>query len=329
MMAVLGRCAVGICAVVLALAGCGGGKSKMTPSAPSTGTPVTAAPMTPTGSGSALDETYHQRCSASLSDERPARARGKGSLRELRLRSPDSSRTLRSVFVYRPGGVKDTAKLPVVYVLHGLPGDPAAVWTNFHAASLLDAEFAHGAAPYEVVTLDGRGAKHPDTEWADSLDGADKVETFVLRVAIPAVEGTHRRDACHRAIAGFSMGGYGAMNLAQRHPDVFGQVASIAGYFHIDDPDHVFGSDRAVQRANSPDLETARAKGLRVFLLEPGQESSALIKGEGERFAKLLVKEKIPVLLDFSPGVHNNEYAIAQQPAISNFLESGWRPDAG
>jgi len=33
----------------------------------------------------------------------------------------------------------------------------------------------------------------------------------------PAVEGAHRRDACHRAIFGFSMGGYGAMNLAQRH----------------------------------------------------------------------------------------------------------------
>ena len=183
-----------------------------------------------------------------LSDTPAPHARGSGTLRELRLRSPDSSRTLRSIYIYRPGGVTDTAKLPVLYLLHGLPGSAGDIWTGFDGKKLLDTEFTHGAAPYEVVTLDGHGTKHRDTEWADSADGADEVESFVLNVAIPAVEGAHRRDACHRAIAGFSMGGFGAMNLAQRHPDVFGQVAAVAGYFHLDDPDAVFGTTEYGER---------------------------------------------------------------------------------
>ena len=69
---------------------------------------------------------------------------------------------------------------------------------------------------------------------------------------ISAVEGAHRRDRRNRIIAGFSMGGYGAANLALRHPTVFGAVASFAGYFHIDDPDSVFGGDPRVESANDP-----------------------------------------------------------------------------
>jgi hypothetical protein len=67
-------------------------------------------------------------------------------------------------------------------------------------------------------------------------------------------------------------------------------------------------------------------KGLRVFLLEAAQEDLQLVKGETDRLAKLLIDEKIPVLLDYSPGTHSTEYAIAQEPEISAFLQAGWRP---
>lgn len=311
------------CGLALAFTGCGGGGRGDLPRT----TAEPATPATPTGSGTALSESYKRRCAASLSHDPPLHAHGHGSLRKLSLRSPDSSQTVRTIYIYRPGGIADTAKLPVLYLLHGLPGSASDLWTQFDGKKLLDAEFAHGATPYEVVTLDGHGAKHRDTEWADSADGADEVESFVLDVAIPAVEGSRGRDACHRAIAGFSMGGFGAMNLAQRHPDVFGQVAAIAGYFHLDDPDSVFGNSLAVQKANSPDQQVARMRGLRVFLLDAGQENVPLVKGETDRLAKLLVSEKIPVRLDYAPGVHSGDYAIAQEPEISAFLEAGWRPE--
>jgi S-formylglutathione hydrolase FrmB len=311
---------------MLACAGCGAAHSSPEAESAAPRVAITPTPAKPTGSGAALTQPYSQRCERSLHAPLRARPTRPGSVREIQLRSPDSSHGLRAVWIYRPGGVADTARLPVLYLLHGDPGGPSTLWTQGGGSRLLDSQFRAGDPPYVVVTLDGNGVKHSDSEWADSIDGADKIETFLLSVVIPAVEGSHRRDACHRAIAGFSMGGYGAMNLAQRHPDVFGQVASISGYFHIDDPDHVFGSNRAVQRANSPDQQIGRVRGLRIFLLDAGQAQLALVRGEAERFAHLLIAARIPVQLNFAPGSHNMQYALAQQPAVSAFLEDGWKP---
>lgn len=211
-----------------------------------------------------------------LAEPPKLRARGPGSVTVEKLRSPDGSQAVREVWIYRPGGVRDDARLPVVYVLHGYPGQAAGLWTRGDTARRLDAIFASGMRPFVVVTMDGEGRKHKDSEWADSVDGADRLESFILDRVIPSVEGDRRRDACHRAVAGFSMGGYGAVNLAQRHPDVYGQAVSIAGYFRIDDTDGVFANDPAVERANAPDQQVARMHGLRLFLLEAGWAAPAV-----------------------------------------------------
>lgn len=284
------------------------------------------APAQPTGSDAALKTPYYRRCAAPLAHPPRWHAKPPGSVTVTKLRSPDTSQTLRRVWVYRPGGIRDDARLPVVYYLHGYPGSGAGLWTNRDTARRFDALFAAGARPFVVVSMDGDGTKHRDSEWADSVDGADRVESFVLQRVIPFVEGAHRRDACHRAVVGFSMGGYGAANLAQRHPDVFGQAVSIAGYFKVDDPDHVFGGDAAVERANSPDRQVARMGGLRVFLLDGGQENLQLVRGEANRLAGLLITNRITVVLEYAPGQHTSDYAFAQLPDVNAFLESGWRP---
>lgn len=288
--------------------------------------PAPPAPAQPTGSADALRTPYSRRCAASLAHQPLWRRRGAGSVTMTRLRSPDTSQTVREVWVYRPAGVPDDARLPVAYYLHGYPGQGSSLWTRRDTARRLDALFASGARPFEVVSMDGTGAKHADSEWADSVDGADRLESFVLQRVIPHVEGAHRRDACHRAVVGFSMGGFGAMNLAQRHPDVFGQAVSVSGYFHIDDPHHVFGSDPAAERANSPDQQVARMRGLRVFLLDGGQENLQLVRGEADRLAALMITNRVTVALEYAPGAHTSDYAFAQAPAVTTFLEGGWSP---
>ena len=319
-----------VCAL-LGLAGCGGGsesvKTTTASSTPPEATPSAAQPpAAPTGSGAALDERYADRCAAPLAKPPRWRAREPGSVEVLRLRSPDSSQTVREVWIYRPGGIPDDGRLPVLYVLHGHPGNAAGLWTKADAARGFDDLFAAGARPFVVVTMDGEGTKHKDSEWADSVDGADRLESFILSTVIPAVEGDHRRDACHRALAGFSMGGYGAINLAARHPDVFGQAVSVAGYFHVDDPDRVFGDDAAARSSNSPDQQVSRMHGLRLFLLDAGQEDLPLIQGEIDRFSRLLIDAKITVVIDYAPGEHTTQYAFAQLPAVVTFLEAGWVP---
>jgi esterase/lipase superfamily enzyme len=51
---------------------------------------------------------------------------------------------------------------------------------------------------------------------------------------------------------GFSMGGYGAMNIAMQNPGTFGQVVSISGYFVINDLSDMFGDKPAVMARNDP-----------------------------------------------------------------------------
>jgi enterochelin esterase-like enzyme len=248
--------------------------------------------------------------------------RAQSTLSVLHLRSPDLSGPERKVWVYRPD-VPDAETLPVLYVLHGQPGKPEEIFTK-KICAYLDAQIESGAPPFVVAAPDGNGTEHPDTEWADSKDGKDRLESFLTEVVIPAVEGSHPRDQDHRAIAGFSMGGYGAANLALRHPDLFGQLVSIAGYYHVDDPDHVFGDDPALVNANSPDQNLENARNLHIMLLDFEGEDLPLVRGEVARFHGLLKSVGILSTLTYVPGNHDPSYALDQWPAEVAFLEAGW-----
>jgi S-formylglutathione hydrolase FrmB len=242
------------------------------------------------------------------------------------LPSPGSGRP-RAVWVYRPPGVPDSASLPVLYLLHGYPGDPAAFAGSLALDAMMSAFTRSGGPPFVIVLPEGDGDSHPDSEWADAVDGTDLIETFVTSVVIPAVEGGNRRTAADRAVAGFSMGGYGAMNLALRHRDLFGQVASLAGYFSVDDPDGVFGGRPAAIAANSPDRNLRAAAGLRILLSDGTGDGEAVTQGQTQRFASLLAGAGIAATTQLVPGgQHNTAYVRAELPAVAAFLAAGWLP---
>ncbi len=245
------------------------------------------------------------------------------SVQVLHLRGAGGDQTERTVRVYRPA-VPDSSKLPVLYFLHGLPGSSSDV-AKAGIVKRLENSFEHGRRPFVLVVPDGNSKSYPDAEWADSRDGAEEIETWLTKTVIPAVEGSHRRPASKRAIAGFSMGGYGAMNLAMRHRNLFGAVVSIAGYFHVDDPNGVFGGDPATIDANSPDLDIGRARGLRIMLLDASDDTQQVTAGESQRFDAELNDAGIPATFAVAPGTHNWAYVAKQTPVFERFLEAGWR----
>jgi len=245
-----------------------------------------------------------------------------GTTDTIELPSGDADDRDRAAWIYRPA-VPDSSDLPVVYFLHGYPGtqdDLAAA--GFPA--LLDAAFAAGAAPFVVVAPNGRSDLHPDTEWADSTDGKVKLDTFITQTLIPAVEGDHPRDRAHRAIAGHSMGGYGAMNLGLRHPDLFGQIVSIAGYYHIDDPDLMGGNTPAWAEDNSPDQHVAAGAGSRILLIADAEEHDRLIIGEALRYQALAQADGQTPAYVLAPGGHTWAMVAGQIPTIVTFLDAGW-----
>jgi S-formylglutathione hydrolase FrmB len=121
--------------------------------------------------------------------------------------------------VYVPPGYDSGAlRYPVVYDLHGLTGsqfeDPQWVVPSLEAAmkkSLI--------GPVIVVFPDGLMQSY----YADSFDGKAPSETRIIRELIPWIDANYRTVANRqlRAVTGFSMGGYGAMEFATKFPDLF------------------------------------------------------------------------------------------------------------
>jgi S-formylglutathione hydrolase FrmB len=232
----------------------------------------------------------------------------------------------RTVWVYRPA-VPDSVNLSVVYFLHGVPGTPADVFTKAHLVGAMDRYLAAGGRPFVVASLDGRGRHHHDTEWADAVDGSDPVASIALGPELAAVEGKDRRDGEHRAITGYSMGGYGAMNLAMTHRGMFGQVVAIGGYFHVDDPDAMLGTSPATIAANSPDRHPGAALGVRLLLMDGTGDHDASARGQTTAFAATLTAAHVPVTADLLPGGHTWAFVTATIPRLLAFLAAGWTPE--
>lgn len=125
--------------------------------------------------------------------------------------------------VYLPPGYRPDRRYPVLYLLHGVPGSPSEYWGSLKLAQHLDAMFAAGAAPYVVVTPDGPG----NGEWAGAW------ERYVVGDVVPFVDAHVSTVASRagRAIEGLSAGGYGAVDIGLRHPELFGTLGSWDGYF--------------------------------------------------------------------------------------------------
>jgi S-formylglutathione hydrolase FrmB len=68
--------------------------------------------------------------------------------------------------------------------------------------------------------------------------GPPEYETYVVEQLIPLIDRTFRTipERAGRAIAGVSMGGYGSMMIAVRHPDLFAYAASISGADNSNNP---------------------------------------------------------------------------------------------
>ena len=227
--------------------------------------------------------------------------------------APDGTRT---VLVQRPAGT-DSPSIPVMYLLHGYPGGVSDFVRAGVVAALEKAACAAGR-PVVLAEPDGTDGQL-DTEWADDVDGRADLESFLTGPVLAAVEGSARRSRSHRSIAGFSMGGFGAASLGLRHPDLFQRIIALAGYYHLDDPDHVFGNARATYRKHAPDVIAAPAH-QGFFLVDGANDPLPLTANETPRFAKVLHVRRIPVVARIVPGGHDIAILAAQAREIVAYI---------
>jgi putative tributyrin esterase len=157
----------------------------------------------------------------------------------------------KSVVVYLPRGYdsQTARRWPVFYYLHGLGGNE----TNWVQNGKLDATadqlglaaivvmpdgddgfYVDSSFPidYERCMKDGAGLFMPGQQPPDTTCVRTRsYETYIAKDLVGWVDGRYRTIASRdgRAIAGLSMGGFGAMHLGLRHPGLFAAAASHSG----------------------------------------------------------------------------------------------------
>ncbi|MFM6938321.1 MAG: alpha/beta hydrolase-fold protein, partial [Aquirufa sp.] len=162
-----------------------------------------------------------------------------GDLKAVWYDSPTVGTSQRRMFIYTPPNYdKSNKKYPVMYLLHGGGGDEE-VWVNRGRANyILDNLIAAGKAePMIVVITNGdvnnigsvldRPANLPkkDNTGIGAM-AAGVFEKSLVKDVMPYIEKNYRviADADHRAITGFSMGGFHTQNITNDNPTLFKHI---------------------------------------------------------------------------------------------------------
>lgn len=193
-----------------------------------------------------------------------------------------------TVRVVVPSGyAKKRKRYPVVYLLHGV-GDTFKTWTE-------QTDLIRFTAKTPAIFVMPDGGSGPNAGWySDWKDGSRHWEGFHIDVLLPYID-KHFRTLGRkgRAVAGASMGGFGAMKYAARHRRAFRAAATFSGfvdtmfaapvsgtfYHHagqgfggqsLGTPnENVWGdqtTDEATWRANNPTDLAAKLAGVSLFI---------------------------------------------------------------
>jgi S-formylglutathione hydrolase FrmB len=201
-------------------------------------------------------------------------------------------------------------RYPVIYLLHGYGGD----YTEWQKVGIVDE--AKGL-PAIIVMPEG------DKSFYVNHHGDPKAlwEDYLTREVVGYVEERYRTIARRegRAICGLSMGGYGAMVLGLRHPELFGAIASESGALGVpgwstsgeigDRLTHVFGPEDSPQRRDYDlkrllrDLPAEKRPDL---YLDCGSED--ILLESNRAFVAELAKQKAIYEYREVPGAHNYPY---------------------
>jgi S-formylglutathione hydrolase FrmB len=234
----------------------------------------------------------------------------------------------------------DTEKsrqFPVLYFLHGL-GDNEQFFLHSGAWNLYE-DMHEGGELQDLLIVTPQGAAN---FYINSKDGKTRYEDFLLQEFFPFIEKRYRAvpGRAHRAIAGISMGGYGALHLAFRHPDLFVSVSAQSAALIEQLPaflgstpnsprarvlGEVFGSppDAAFWERNSP-LTLARSAnlaGLKIYVDCGDQDDYGFEEGAAA-LDRIIRARHVPHEFHIYPGRHDAVYFAEHLPAVLTFASN-------
>lgn len=222
-------------------------------------------------------------------------------------------------------------QFPVVELLHGDPGDPSGWIYALHIPTLMDHAINAGRIGPMLIVMPAtfRGAHGQD---CIDVAGGQLDDTY-LSSDVPADVMTAFRvlpQGPHWAIGGLSDGGFCAANLALRHPGRYGAVASMDGFYSVNDDaavlDRLLGDNSSELRANDPStLATNPELTLPRFWLMSGTDDSFDVRA-ATHFRELVTTREQVASLAVRGGHHTPS---AWRVALPGLLEWTWNTISG
>ena len=244
--------------------------------------------------------------------------------------------TTRRYTVYLPESYSQSGnrKYPVLYLLHGHSHRNNDWAKDGHLQKTADQHMTSGnSAEMIIITPDAgsiRNGYFTTTGWS--------YETFFFEEFIPYVETRYRvsRDKFSRAIAGFSMGGGGAVAYALKYPDMFASVYAMSALMSLpkqgrpstkDDESIEFGRSvlandciALVSYADSTSLDKLREI---KWFVDCGDEDFLL--DVNTEFYKEMRKAGIPCELRVRDGNHDWKYWRSSLSIALPFISDSFR----
>ena len=226
-------------------------------------------------------------------------------------------------------------KYPVLYFFHGL-GDNEQTFVHGGAFNLVQDLWERKQIGEFLIVTPEAGA----TFYINSHSGKVRYEDFLVQEFFPAIEARYRISAgrSNRGVSGASMGGYGALHLAFRHPELFGAVSAhspalIEQIPAVASPSagssvrsrvlgETFGSppDAAFWDRNSPITIAKKANlaGLKIYF-DCGDQDDYGFEAGAKALDKVLSARKIPHEAHIYPGRHDWQYFAEHLPESLQF----------
>lgn len=235
---------------------------------------------------------------------------------------------------------------PVVYLLHGL-GDDETSWLEYGRIAQYADKAVDNKDAIPMIFVMPEGFR---TYYVNDYLGSFLYQDMFVKELVPYIDGLFRtiRDRNHRALMGYSMGGFGALILHLKYPDLFGTAVPLSISVRTDEQymkedakewdqqwgrlfgaQGLTGSDRITDyyKQNSPfylltGIPAAERIKLNIYI-DNGDKEKTLCRSN-EELHILMRKLSIPHEFRVRDGGHSFGYWCSALPNALRFISDGF-----
>jgi enterochelin esterase-like enzyme len=240
----------------------------------------------------------------------------------------------------------DNQKYPVVYLLHGL-GDDETAWIEYGRINQVADKAIRNSEISPMIFVIPQGFR---TYYVNDYEGKFRYQDMFTQELIPQIDSMYRTIAKNtkRAVMGYSMGGFGALILALKNPQLISITVPLSISIRTDEQymeedasewDKQWGSlfggvgmkgkDRITEYYKQncafhifADTNPEKFKGLKI-LIDNGDDEHTLCRSNEE--LHILMREKsIPHEFRVRDGGHSFDYWYSALPVALRFISDAF-----